>query len=82
MKLRLIGSARRRFEIDVRSADFDEYWTSNTEFKGPVGRYVGALTPEDREAFKEELRKRLPEATDGSIQYTARVHAVQGVVRA
>ncbi len=70
----------RVVEIDVAFKDFDDYWTSNTGFAGPVARYVTGLSPDDRERFMQEVKARLPSRADGSIHFKACAPAVRGTV--
>ncbi len=59
-------------------AGVDDYW--ETILGGPsVGRYLGAMTPEEQSHFRARLRDRLPAADDGGrITVSARANAVKG----
>jgi SAM-dependent methyltransferase len=58
--------------------DFDDYWEPFLSGEGPAPGYAMSLDDADRTALRDELRRRLPAATDGSIRLTARAWAVRG----
>lgn len=58
--------------------DFDDYWTPFLSGQGPASGYAMSLSERDRTALRQELRRRLPIASDGSIALIARAWAVKG----
>ena len=66
--------------IDIQALfkDFDEYWEPFMAAQGSVSKYLRALADETRDAIRDQLRKQLPIAPDGSIQLIARAWAVKG----
>jgi SAM-dependent methyltransferase len=69
----------RAIEIVMRFRDFDDYWRPFLGGVGPAPRYLVSLPLEKQTALKAEVRRRLPEAADGSIQLTARAWAAKGL---
>jgi SAM-dependent methyltransferase len=65
-------------ETAPRFASFDDYWTPFLGAQGPAPGYVASLDNPRREALRDRLRERLPDAPDGSITLTARAWAVRG----
>ena len=60
---------------------FDDYWLPFLQGATPMGTYVKDLTPEDRDALREALRKRfLPSGEDGPFSLGSRAWAVRGTV--
>jgi ubiquinone/menaquinone biosynthesis C-methylase UbiE len=56
--------------------DFEDYWSSQTAtFPHPVARSVAALSDDDRERVRDNLRAALRPASDGSITYPSRATA-------
>jgi SAM-dependent methyltransferase len=68
----------RPIEVPTRFQDFDDYWTPFLGGQGPAPGYVTSLDEPRRAALREELRRRLPVAADGSIALVARAWAVGG----
>lgn len=64
--------------VDVAFATFDDWWVPFTFGVGPAGVYVAGLTPEAREALREECRRRLPAAP---FTVTAAAWAAKAKVR-
>lgn len=66
--------------IDVATVfgDFEELWSPLLGGQGPIGSHVVSLSTERRDRLQEELRSRLPVATDGSIDLLARAWVVKG----
>jgi SAM-dependent methyltransferase len=66
--------------IETRFASFDDFWAPFLLKQGPAGAYVAALSPSDRVALEQRLRRRLLGAgPDRPIVLTARAWAVRGV---
>ena len=65
-------------EVERRFDSFDTYWQPFLGGQGPAGTYVTTLSEARRTALADELRRRLPNAADGSITLTARAWAVRG----
>ena len=59
-------------------AGFEDYWTPFLGGAGPAPAYVATLGEQERTVLREELRRRLPVADDGSVHLTARAWAVRG----
>jgi len=64
--------------IDVPTVfvDFDDYWSPFLGGQGPAPGYVASLTEARRDALRDEVRRSLPTAADGSIPLIARAWAV------
>lgn len=69
----------RAIEIAMQFRDFDDYWQPFLGGVGPAPSYVVSLPAEKQAALKAEVRRRLPEAADGSIRLTARAWAANGL---
>jgi ubiquinone/menaquinone biosynthesis C-methylase UbiE len=72
-------------DITVEFKDFNDYWTSNTSLISPVsiiGTAGGLLAATQKEALKQELRKKLPADAHGKISFAARAWGVRGTVPA
>ena len=70
--------ATRAIDVPTVFRDFDDYWTPFLSGQGAAPGYVVALPEEQRAALRENVRRRLPIADDGSIALTARAWAVKG----
>lgn len=79
-----VGAGLRAVEVEaidtpMRFRDFDDYWLPFLlTGPAPAQRYIAALDEEGRLALREELRRTLPSAADGSIPLIARAWAVRG----
>jgi SAM-dependent methyltransferase len=69
----------RPIEVPTRFRDFDDYWAPFLGGQGPAPGYAMALDEPRRAMLREELRARLPAASDGSIPLVARAWAARGV---
>src|SRR5262245_27380683 len=68
--------------IETRFASFNDFWTPFLEKQGPAGAYAASLSPEDLEALRLRLRRRLlGTGPDKAIVLHARAWAVRGTVR-
>jgi hypothetical protein len=55
---------------------FDDYWFAQTAgFQHPVTQSAAALSDEDRERVRSDLRRTLAPAADGSVTYASRATA-------
>jgi SAM-dependent methyltransferase len=72
------GVASRAIDVPTVFRDFDDYWEPFLGGQGPAPVYVSSLREEARGRLRESLRKRLPQAADGSISLVARAWAVRG----
>lgn len=65
--------------VERTFTDFDDYWTTilGSASSGPT---LKAMTGAELEQLKSKLRQRFPAESDGRIVYSARAHAVKGVV--
>jgi SAM-dependent methyltransferase len=68
----------RPIEVPTRFRDFDDYWHPFLGGQGPAPAYAMALDEERRSVLRDEVRRRLPVAADGSIALVARAWAVRG----
>ena len=67
--------------IETRFASFEDYWSPLLLGQGPAGAYVKALSPNEREQLRRNLRRRLlADGDDGTITLAARAWAVRGIV--
>jgi SAM-dependent methyltransferase len=68
--------------IDVPTyfRDFDDYWKPFLGGQGPAPTYAMSLSEDRRVALREEIRAKLPIASNGSIQLIARAWAIRGVL--
>ncbi len=62
----------------TRFAGFEDCWTPFLGGAGLAPAYVATLGEQQRTVLREELRRRLPVADDGSVHLTARAWAVRG----
>lgn len=69
----------RAIDIPTHFKDFDDYWLPFLGGQGPAPAYALSLSEERRAALREQLRRNLPYASDGSIPLLARAWAVRGV---
>ena len=70
----------RQIRIPVAYASFDDFCESNIVPIGPSGQLISALSPDELEQLKAQLRKQLPIAADGKIAYEFFANAVKGRV--
>ena len=81
MRAALAAEAYEDIEITTIEAsqtfrDFEDYWSSQTgTFQHPVAKSVAALSDDDRERVRDNLRAALRPASDGSITYSSRATA-------
>ena len=75
------NSEETALEIPTEFSSFDDYWLPFTTGTGPHGVYVATLTPEQRDALRDALRRRLlGDRPDGPFSMRARALAVRGTV--
>jgi SAM-dependent methyltransferase len=72
-------------DVQVRSIraatvlrDFDDYWIPFLGGQGPAPGYAMSLPADRRELLRDDVRRRMPVAPDGTIRLTARAWAVKG----
>ena len=70
----------RQIRIPVVYASFDDFCESNIVPIGPSGQLISALSPDELEQLKRQLREQLPIAADGRIAYESFANAVKGRV--
>ena len=68
----------RSIDVPTRFADFDDYWLPFLGGQGPAPTYAAGLPAATLAAVRDEARRRLPVAPDGSIELLARAWAVAG----
>jgi hypothetical protein len=66
-------------DIPTHFDSFEDYWEPFLSGRFPAPTYVASLSEAQREALREELRRRLPIKPDGSIDLIARARAVHGI---
>ena len=75
----LLDVVEEALVVETRFASFDDFWTPFLEKQGPAGAYVASLSPEDRDALRLRLRRRLHgDGPDKAIVLHARAWAVRG----
>ena len=74
----LQGVDTRSIDVKTVFRDFEDFWSPFLGGQGPAPGYVMSLSPEKRNALREELLGQLPINEDGSIQLIARAWAVRG----
>ena len=67
-------------EVEMRFADFDDYWTPFLSGQAPAPHHLASLPAEDQVRLRELVRSRLPAAADGSITIVSRAWAARGRV--
>jgi len=70
--------ATQALDVPTHFRDFDDYWSPFLSDVAPAPGYAMSLGEGARAALREELRRRLPVAADGSIRLVARAWAVRG----
>lgn len=70
----------RTIPIEVRYANFDDFWDSNTLPIGPQGCVFRSMDEATRERLRAHLRTTLPVEPGGEIAYRACANAVKGRV--
>jgi SAM-dependent methyltransferase len=85
--LRVMAAAAGLADVEVAAievptvfAGFDDYWTPFLVAQAPAPSYAQSLSEPARDELRDELRRRLPTADDGTIALTARAWAVRGRV--
>jgi SAM-dependent methyltransferase len=69
----------RPVDIHTKFASFADFWEPFQLGQGPAGAYVQRLNPSQRQALREELKRRLAVSSESApIDLTARVWAVRG----
>ena len=69
----------REISVERTFTDFDDYW--RTILGGPsVSARLAAMTPENLELLKAQMRSPLPADATGRITYSARANAIKGCV--
>ena len=68
-------------DMEARFADFDDYWLPFLKAQGSAAKYLRRLDDGKRDALRDQLRRQLPTATDGSITLNAGAWAVKGQVQ-
>jgi len=84
--LRMLWSGARLERIETREIvvsrrfdDFEDFWTTSL-LGPPLGQVVATMPREDIERLKARLRARMTADATGGIAYSARAHAIKGVV--
>lgn len=67
----------RAIDQPTRFVDFDDYWRPFLGGQAPAPGYCMALDPKARVTLREEVRRRLPMGSDGSIPLVARAWALK-----
>lgn len=74
----LLSVEGRAIEVPTTFHDFDDYWSPFLGGQGPAPGYAMSQGEPRRDALRELIRSRLPQAADGSIALVARAWAVRG----
>ncbi len=72
--------ASTQIVIDVRFADFEDFYTTITTPLGPQADRLRSLSPEAHAELRQRLADAVPPAPDGSVGYPATANAVRGRV--
>jgi hypothetical protein len=67
--------------IDTHFMDLNDLWMPFLGGTGPAPTYLSTLAASDRTRLREELARRIPMQSDGSIHLQARAWAVAGRTR-
>jgi len=70
----------RTIDVTMSFAHFDDLWREQTLNFGPRGKIVAALSEDGRARLGDRMRASLPVATDGSVAYSVRAHAIKACV--
>ena len=68
----------RAIDVPTRFQNFDDYWAPFLGGQGPAPGYAMSLSEEQRRLLRDQIRSKLPVASDGSINLVARAWAVCG----
>ena len=68
----------RAIDVPTVFESFEDYWEPFLGGQGPAPGYAASLDPDDLEALRRELRRRLPRSAGGAIALGARAWAVRG----
>jgi SAM-dependent methyltransferase len=74
----LSGVEVRDIELPARFVDFDDYWRPFLGGQGPAAGYAMSLPEQARVVLREELRARVPQQADGSLELSVKAWAVRG----
>lgn len=69
----------RAIDIEMRFADFADYWVPFLAGQGPAAAYLTSLSPTQQEELRAHLASTLPSTETGVIMLTARAWAVRGI---
>jgi SAM-dependent methyltransferase len=76
---RMAETCEAAITIHTCFSSFEDYWSPFLEGEGPAGAYVATLAPDERDALRLRLRRRLlGEGPDGPIGLDARAWVVRG----
>jgi len=64
--------------VPTTFSSFEEYWRPFLGGAGPAPSFVSTLSAEQRDALVDDLKRRLPIQSGGSIELRARAWAVEG----
>jgi SAM-dependent methyltransferase len=74
--------ATKAIDVTMSFANFGELWCAQTLNFGPRGKIVAALSEAERAGLTEKVRAKLPTGPDGSVDYSARAHAIKARIPA
>ena len=74
-----VGVRGDSVSIKTVFANFEDYWRPFLGATGPAPNLVSTFSAEQRDALRDELRRRLPTRSGGSIELWARAWAVVGL---
>jgi trans-aconitate methyltransferase len=76
----LVDISTTTIDVTASFSSFHEFWETQTANRTPVAMAIAALARVDRDRLIEAVRACLSIASDGSIAYSARAHAVRARV--
>jgi ubiquinone/menaquinone biosynthesis C-methylase UbiE len=68
----------RVIRISTVYASFDDFWNSNTQPIGPLGKMLSGLDSGTREQLRARLREQVVGSSNGSVSFEAFANAIKG----
>lgn len=73
----LEGVVTNSIDVTMRFADFDDFWATQTPSFSPIAKSIAKLQMSDRTRLIQAVRTKVLRG-DGTVEYSARAHAVSG----
>jgi ubiquinone/menaquinone biosynthesis C-methylase UbiE len=70
----------RAIDVSVAFTDFAAFWRSQAPGYTPIGKLIAAMSDGERARLVDIVEAAVPAGPDGSIEYSARAHAVKARV--